>query len=80
MENKLSFSVALHEEESDGKKVFVADCIELGVSDFGDDFNEAVNNLKRGVALLLEEAPEKKKLLQREDPVLINLRGIVIMS
>ena len=37
---EISFSAVLHEEDLDGKPVFVADCIELGVSDFGDNVNE----------------------------------------
>ena len=71
MAEKLSFSVTLHEEELEEKKVFVADCIELGVSDFGDSVDEAIGNLKSGVSLLLEEAPEKRKLLVKEQPVLV---------
>lgn len=71
MEEKLSCGVTLYEEEMEGKKVFVADCVELGVSDFGDSVDEALSNLRRGIALLLEEAPEKKKLLQKEEPVLV---------
>jgi len=60
MEEKLSCGVILYEEELEGKKVFVADCVELGVSDFGESVNEALGNLKKGIGLLLEEAPEKK--------------------
>ena len=71
MEEKLSCSVTLHEEDLDNKRVFVADCLELGVSDFGDDVDEALDNLKNGIILLLEEAPEKKKLLQKEEPVFV---------
>ena len=71
MEREVSFSVVLHEEELDGKPVFVADCVELGVSDFGDTIDESLDNLKRGISLLLEEAPEKKVLLRKKEPVLI---------
>ena len=71
MEEKLSCGVTLHEEELEGKKVFVAECVELGVSDFGDDVNDAFENLRKGIRLLLEEAPEKKKLLIKEEPVLV---------
>ncbi len=71
MEENLSISITLHEEELEGNKVFVADCIELGVSDFGDNIDEAIVNLRNGVNLLLEEAPEKRKLLQRNEPVLV---------
>ncbi len=71
MENEISFSAVLHEEELDGKVVFVADCVELGVSDFGDSVDESLNNLKKGISLLLEEAPEKKSLLIKKEPVLV---------
>ena len=71
MEEKITFSVVLHEEELEGKNVFVANCVELGVSDFGDSVDESLNNLKRGISLLLEEAPEKRDLLRKEEPVLI---------
>jgi len=71
MEEKLSCGVSLHEEELEGKKVFVANCVELEVSDFGDSVDEALDNLKKGIRLLLEEAPEKKLLLQKEEPLLV---------
>ncbi len=71
MEEDLSMSVTLHEEELDGEKVFVADCVELGVSDFGKTIDEALSNLKSGVSLLFEEAPEKRMLLRRKEPVLV---------
>jgi len=71
MEKEISFSAVLHEEELDGNTVFVADCVELGVSDFGDSVDESLNNLKKGISLLLEEAPEKKVLLSKKEPVLV---------
>ncbi|MEK6894699.1 MAG: type II toxin-antitoxin system HicB family antitoxin [Nanoarchaeota archaeon] len=71
MEEELSMSVTLHEEELEDGKVFVSDCVELGVSDFGDTIDEAINNLKNGINLLLREAPEKRKLLQRKEPGLV---------
>ena len=71
MGEQLTFSLTLHEEELEGKNVFVADCIELGVSDFGDSIDEAIGNLKNGISLLLEEVPEKKRLLQKNEPVFV---------
>ena len=68
---EVSFSAVLHEEDLDGKPVFVADCVELGVSDFGDNVNDCLSNLKKGISLLLEEAPEKRALLKIKEPVLI---------
>lgn len=71
MEGEVSFSAVLHEEELDGKNVFVADCVELGISDFGNSVDESLGNLKKGVSLLLEEAPEKKALLKTKEPVFV---------
>jgi hypothetical protein len=71
MEERLSCSVELHQEDIDGKTVFVADCIELGISDFGDNVNEAISNLRKGINLLLEEMPQKKELLREQRPVMI---------
>lgn len=71
MEEKITFSAILHEEELEGKNVFVANCVELGVSDFGDTVDESLSNLKKGISLLLEEVPEKRELLKKEEPVLV---------
>jgi len=70
MENQLSCNVSMHEELLEGKKVYVAECIELGISDFGDTVGEALSNLKKAIALLLEEAPEKKELLEQPKQLL----------
>ncbi len=71
MENKLSCGVSIHEEEMDGKKVFVVECAELGISDFGKTVDEALNNLKNAISLFLEETPEKKVLLETQKPVMV---------
>jgi len=72
MEKKLSCSVSVHEEKlSDGKKVFVVECTELGVGDHGETLDEALSNLKKGIKLLLEEAPEKQELLKKEEPLMV---------
>ena len=71
MEKKLSCGVSIHEEKLDGKMVFVAECEELGVSDFGDTIKEALDNLKQAISLLLEEAPEKAEILEKEEPVMV---------
>jgi len=71
MENRLSCGVSLHEEVMDGKKIFVAECEELSVSDFGETINEALSNLKVAIKLLLEEAPDKKESLKKEEPTLV---------
>ena len=55
MEEKLSCNVSVHEEELEGKKVFVVECAELGVSDFGYTKEKVLNNFKKAVSLLLQE-------------------------
>ncbi len=72
MEEKLSCNISMHEEEMDGKKVFVVDCAELGVSDFGDTIEEALDNLKKGINLLLEVSPEKKEILLKPEPLMVS--------
>jgi predicted RNase H-like HicB family nuclease len=69
--NKLSCGVSIHEENMDGKRVFVAECSELGISDFGENMDEALNNLKSAIGLFLEEAPEKRQLLEKQEPVFL---------
>ena len=72
MGKDLSFSVSMHEEElSDGTRVFVVECIELGISDFGETLGEAINNLKAAIKLVLEEDPEKRRVLEKEEPSMI---------
>ena len=71
MKKELSCNVSVHEEELNGKKVFVVECSELGVSDFGENLDEALENLKKGISLLLEETPEKKELLKSPKPLMI---------
>lgn len=71
MEKKLSCGVSIHEEIMDEKKVFVAECVELGISDFGESVDEALKNLKNAIKLFLEEAPEKEELLEKEEPIFV---------
>lgn len=72
MVRDLSFSVSMHEEKlGDGTNVFVVEALELGLSDFGETLEKAINNLKSAIRLLLEEAPEKKELLEKEEPLMV---------
>ena len=71
MESKLSCGVSIHEEELEGKKVYVAECAELGISDFGESIDETLDNLKEAINLVIEEAPEKAELLEKQEPLLI---------
>ena len=63
--------VVIHEERIKGKRVFVAESESLGISDYGESVDEAIQNLKNAAKLLIEEFPEKKKLLMQESPVLL---------
>lgn len=61
----------MHEEEMNGKRVFVADCSELGISDFGDTLDESLDNLRNAIQLLIVEAPEKRALLEKPEQLLV---------
>lgn len=63
METGLSCNISIHEEKIEGKNVFVVECDEIGISDFGESISEATDNLRKAINLLLEVAPEKKNLL-----------------
>ena len=67
----MSCNVTVHEEDVEGGRVFVVECEELGVSDYGNSINEAIENLKLGIGLFLEEVPEKKELLMRPEPLMV---------
>ncbi|MAH06890.1 hypothetical protein CMI38_01410 [Candidatus Pacearchaeota archaeon] len=70
MENDISFNAIITEEEQDGNTTFNATCEELGITDFGDTPEEAVNNLKEGLDLLFRVEPSKKEILIRK-PIMI---------
>jgi len=72
MENKLSCNITVHEEKMEEEKVFVVECEELGVSDYGSSIGEAIENLKVGIGLFLEEVPEKKELLMKPEPLMVS--------
>ncbi len=70
---ELSLSIMVHEEKMENKKVFIVSNEELGISDFGDNLEEAIANFKKAVHLYLDAYPEKKKILmEKEEPVLIS--------
>ncbi len=72
MEEKLSCSISVHQEEHQGKNVFVVECSELGISDFGENLEDAMDNLRKGINLLLETCPEKKELLLHPEPLMVS--------
>ena len=67
---KLSCNVSILTENMGKKKVYLARCEELGISDFGDSIGEALKNLKSGLNLLLKHDPEKANFLKKEEPLL----------
>ncbi len=67
---KLSCNVSIITEKIGKKIIYVARCEELGISDFGDNIQEALKNLKSGLDLLLKNDPERAKLLKKEEPLL----------
>ncbi len=71
MEEELSCNVAIFTEIMNGKKIYLARCEELGVSDFGDTPEEALNNLKTAIKLLIEVEPLKKEDLKKERPLMV---------
>jgi len=69
-EKELSCNVSITTENLEDKMVYLARCEELGMSDFGDSPEEAIDNLKVAVSMLIEEEPQKKELLIKEKPLM----------
>lgn len=67
---ELSCNVSIITEEMNKKTVYIARCEELGISDFGDTVEEALNNLRISLRLLIKYAPEKKDFLKKDKPFL----------
>ena len=53
------FDIAVNEEIINGKKVFVAHCLNLGIASQGYSYEEAIESIKDAINLYLEECPEK---------------------
>jgi len=51
-------------------KWFVIRCVELGVVSQGKTIEEAQKNIKEAVGLYLEDNPESKKYLAKNDPLI----------
>jgi len=72
MEKELSCNVVIHKEEvEEGKSVYVAECEELSVSDFGDTPEEAILHLKEALKLLISVDPEKAEPLKKDQSLLV---------
>ncbi len=73
MEEKLNLSITVREEQMEDKKVFIVNNEELGVADFGDTLDQALNNFRISVNEYLEAYPEKRKAIQKEEsPILVS--------
>jgi len=73
MKNEISLNIVVREENENGKKIFIVNNDELGVADFGDTLDEAINNFKKSAALYLEAYPEKRTLFAKdEQPILVS--------
>lgn len=71
MEKELSCNVSIHTEMMNGKKIYLARCEELGMSDFGDTPEEALFNLRKAIRLLIEVEPLKRECLERVKPLMV---------
>jgi len=67
MEEKLGVNIAVREEKMNGKTVFIVNNEDTGIADFGDTFDEAIENFKKALKLYLETYPEKKELFVKEE-------------
>jgi len=57
--DKKAFDIAINEEFVNKKKVFVAHCLNLGITSQGDTYEDALENIEDAVKLYLEECPEE---------------------
>mgnify|MGYP001610059815 FL=1 len=71
-EKGLSINIVVREEDIDGKKVVIVNNEELGVADFGDNLNDAIKNFRKSARMYLDTYPEKKKLLEEKEPLLVS--------
>ena len=67
MHEKLGINIVIRTEKMNGKSVFIVNNEEVGVADFGDTLEDAIENLKKSLALYLEVYPEKKDLFIKEE-------------
>ncbi len=71
---KISINIIVREEKMEDKKVFIVNNEELGVADFGDTLDEALENFRKSAKLYLDTYPEKKQILTQEEkePILVS--------
>ena len=71
-EKGLSINIVVREEDMEGKKVVIVNNEELGVADFGDNLNEAIKNFRKSARMYLDTYPEKRKLLEQKELLLVS--------
>jgi len=73
MEKEFGLNIIVREEDEDGKKIFIVNNEELGIADFGDTLDEAIENFRKSMQLYLEAYPEKRMLLiKKEKPLFVS--------
>ena len=63
-----AFDIVINEEHLNKKKIFVAHCLNLGITSQGKTMEEAMENIKDAIKLYLEENP--KEMPKTEDLLL----------
>ncbi len=71
--NNIGLNIVVREEKTEEGKVFIVNNEELGVADFGNTLDEAIENFKKSVKLYLDTYPERRKILVKEEqPILVS--------
>ena len=70
VEEGLSFNVVLNKEDTGEGEFYLAECEELGISDYGETPEKAIEHLKNGIKLLISVEPQKADLLRKGNPLL----------
>ena len=67
MEEKINLNVVIREEKEGGRTIFIVSNEEMGIADFGDTLDEAIENFRKSANLYLETYPEKKTAIIQEE-------------
>lgn len=72
--NNISLNIVVREEQTGKKKVFIVNNEALGVADFGDTLDSAIDNFRKSVELFLDAYPAKREELMTESnqPLLVS--------
>ena len=72
LQGALNINIVIREENMDEGQVIIVNNEELGISDFGDNLNGALENFKKSARMYLETYPDKIKLLKQDKPLLVS--------